>query len=106
MGFVADIFTSAASSGASIYQGQRADKQQKRALRLQERAQNAAVLAAQRQERINAQERKRVLRRKPDVTAILAAAKQSQGRGVNSTALSPDSLAATTTTQTSRLLGE
>jgi hypothetical protein len=104
MGVVESLFASAVSAGASIYQGEKQNKQQKRALRLQEQAQNQAVLAAQRQERLNAQERKKLTRRKPDVTAILATAKQTGARGVNSTALSSDSLA--TPTQTSRLLGE
>lgn len=105
MGVVTSVFA-AAQAGASIYQGERANKQQKRALRLQERAQTQAILAAQRQERLNAQERGRVNRRKPDVTAILATAQKTSSRGVNSTALSQDSLAATSKPQTSRLLGE
>lgn len=86
MGIVAGIAAGAALGG-SIYQGERQRKEQKRALRSQERAQSESLAAAAAQERRADMEAKAKNRKEPDVASLLATEQRASLTGTASTLL-------------------
>jgi uncharacterized protein HemX len=77
----------AALVGGSVFQGQQAKQQQRRALRAQERAQREAQGRATRDLRRTEAERRRASRREPNIAALLAF-REGQGRQGSASSLS------------------
>lgn len=75
------------ATGAAVVQGQRAARQQRRALRAQEQAQQEALNRAQAAERRSRAEFERVNRRQPDATSLLGAEQARERTGAGSTLL-------------------
>lgn len=92
----------AVATSYSIYSGEESKKEQKTALRRQEKAQNEARAAAISQRRQAEEEVRRTNRRQPDISRILEGARASGKAGTQSTLLSGDMGRPGTT----RLLGE
>jgi len=73
--------------GLGIYQGQQADKQQRRALHSQEQAQREASNRATSQQRASAMEEARLNQKKPNTNSILAGEQAAAGKGAGATML-------------------
>lgn len=73
--------------GYGIYQGRKAEKMQKEALKEQKLAQGEATARAERQQRLSEEAMNRANRKAPDVNAIMQAAQEVGSRGMSSTML-------------------
>lgn len=73
--------------GQNIYEGQKADREQKRALRRQEKAQRDAEARAISQQRRSEQEFAKANRKQPDIGSILEGEQQAALSGASSTML-------------------
>ena len=77
----------AATLGYGIYQGEKAGKEQRAAIKEQKRAQGEATARAERQQRLSEEAVNRANRKAPDVNAIMQAAQEAGSRGMGSTML-------------------
>lgn len=74
-------------TGYSIYQGERAAKQQEQQLQMQQQANAEAKAAALKQEKAAEESTNRALAKTPDTQAILSSAEQAAKTGGSSTML-------------------
>lgn len=102
---VAAVIVSAAALSYGVYSGEEARGTQRRARGLQERGQQQALAAAQRQQKLAAEAYAAANRRKPDIGSILAT-EAELGRSASSTTLTGPSGAKPQPGQPTRLLGE
>jgi hypothetical protein len=75
------LVTALAGTATSIQQGRRQERQAKRALERQERAQSVARSASASERLAQAAESKRMRQRKPDASKIMAQARQKRMAG-------------------------